>query len=74
MAKYKVKVLRDLCIGAASCVAIAPNVFQLDNEAKAIVLADGKNDTDENILAAAQSCPVNAIIIEDENGNQIWPK
>lgn len=73
MAKYKVKVIRDLCIGAASCVAISPKVFQLDDEAKAIIL-DEKADTDENILAAAQSCPVNAIILEDENGNQVWPK
>ena len=73
MAKYKAKVLRDLCIGAASCVAVSPKVFQLDNEAKAIII-DPNADTDENILEAAQSCPVNAIIIEDENGKQVWPK
>lgn len=71
--RNKIKVLRDLCIGAASCVAVSPKVFQLDNEAKAIIV-DVNGDTDENILAAAQSCPVNAIIIEDENGKQIWPK
>lgn len=73
MAKYKVKVIRDLCIGAASCVAIAPKVFELDAEAKAVVLSPD-SDTDENILASAQSCPVNAIIVEDENGQQVWPK
>lgn len=73
MAKYKIKVLRDICIGAASCVAISPKVFALDNEAKAVIL-DQEADTPDNILAAAQSCPVNAIIIEDENGKQIWPK
>lgn len=73
MTKYKIKVLRDLCIGAASCVAISPKVFQLDQEAKAIVTSQ-ESDTPENILAAAQSCPTNAIIIEDENGNQVWPK
>lgn len=71
--KYKVKVIRDLCIGAASCIAIAPKVFQLDNESKAIII-DAEGNTPEDILAAAQSCPVNAIIIEDENGNQVWPK
>lgn len=73
MAKYKIKILRDACIGAASCVAISPKVFQLDNEAK-VYIVDAQADSDENILAAAQSCPVNAIIIEDENGKQIWPK
>ncbi len=31
---FKVKVDRQLCIGAASCSAIAPDTFQLDNEGK----------------------------------------
>ena len=30
----KIYVDRDLCIGAASCVAIAPGVFALDDENK----------------------------------------
>jgi len=30
--KYKVEVIRDLCISAGSCVAIAPKVFELDEE------------------------------------------
>ncbi|KKU51135.1 MAG: hypothetical protein A3F26_00570 [Candidatus Ryanbacteria bacterium RIFCSPHIGHO2_12_FULL_47_12b] len=63
---------RDLCIGAASCVAIAPGVFALDNENKAIVIND-KGADDETILLAAQSCPTRAIILFDEKGNQIYP-
>lgn len=93
MPKYKVKVDRDLCIGAGSCVAVAPKTFELDNEGKAVILKkDGtKNetsnfsayeeidDTEENILNAAKSCPVNAIIIVevDDKGNelrQLWPQ
>ncbi|OGZ56669.1 MAG: hypothetical protein A3G60_03870 [Candidatus Ryanbacteria bacterium RIFCSPLOWO2_12_FULL_47_9c] len=62
---------RDLCIGAASCVAIAPGVFALDNENKAIVIND-KGADDETILLAAQSCPTRAIILFDEKGNQIY--
>ncbi|KKW36664.1 MAG: hypothetical protein UY81_C0018G0003 [Candidatus Giovannonibacteria bacterium GW2011_GWA2_53_7] len=30
--KIKVKVDPDLCIGAASCVTIAPETFQLNDE------------------------------------------
>ncbi|KKS81321.1 MAG: hypothetical protein UV55_C0016G0027 [Candidatus Gottesmanbacteria bacterium GW2011_GWC1_43_10] len=37
MVKYKVTVDRNLCIGAGSCVAVAPLAFALDNEAKAIL-------------------------------------
>lgn len=69
----KVKIDRNLCIGAASCVVIAPKVFQLDSEAKAIVV-DQLGAEDATILDAAKSCPVLAIIIDDDNGKQIWPE
>lgn len=70
----KVKVIRENCIGAASCVAFAPNVFELDPEKKAVV-KDGANDTKENILMAAQSCPTQAIVVIDaQTGEQLWPQ
>ena len=69
----RVKVDRDLCIGAASCIAVSPSVFQLDDKSKAIVV-DQANDVPENILLAAQSCPTKAIVITDtETGQQVWP-
>lgn len=68
---FKVVVNRDLCIGAASCVALAPTVFDLDNEGKAVV--KGLEATDEDILAGAQSCPTQAISVFDEEGNQLYP-
>ncbi len=71
---YKVTVLRDKCIGAASCVAIAPKVFQLDKENKATVISQ-KGNTDDDKLLAAQSCPTAAIVVVDEEtGEQIWPR
>ena len=69
----KVHVDRDLCIGAATCVAIAPKTFVLDSEAKAIILASADQDQDSVIIDAAKGCPVAAIIIEDQNGNKIFP-
>jgi len=72
--RYTVTVIRDKCIGAASCVAVAPMTFKLDDENKAIVLAQ-KMDSDDNLLLAAQSCPTAAITVtDDETGEQIWPK
>lgn len=71
--KYKVKVIRNLCIGAASCIAVSPNIFKLDGENKAVIL-EGNQDTPENILMAAQSCPTKAIIVIDtETNTQVWP-
>lgn len=70
---YKINVDRNLCIGAATCVALAPKTFVLDNEAKAIILPP-PNDEDKTILEAAKSCPTNAIIVIDEaTGQQVWP-
>lgn len=71
--KYKVKVVRSLCIGAGTCVAVSAPTFQLDSENKAVI-QPGSVDSPENILMAAQSCPTKAIIITDaETGQQIWP-
>lgn len=82
----QVYVDRDLCIGAAPCVSVAPKVFELDDEAKAIVLPDAieaENDNkirikteaadDDTLLMAAQSCPVQAIFVYDDDGKQIFP-
>lgn len=71
--KYRIKIDRDLCIGAASCVALAMKTFQLDSENKAVVL-DEDGDTAEAIKLAAESCPTKAIILEDsETGDQEYP-
>ncbi|MDO8451669.1 MAG: ferredoxin [bacterium] len=64
---------RSLCIGAATCVAIAPKAWTLDDEAKAIILDTAEEETDETLLEAAKGCPVMAIIITDENGKQVYP-
>jgi len=72
--QLKVRVDRDLCIGAATCVAIAPKTFVLDSEAKAIILASADQESDQTIIDAAKSCPVAAIIIEDEKGNRVFPR
>ncbi len=64
---------RNLCIGAATCVAIAPKAWQLDNEAKAVILDTATEETDENLIEAAKGCPVMAIFITNKNGKQIFP-
>lgn len=71
--KYKIKVDRDLCIGAASCVALAIKTFALDSENKAIIL-DENGDEAQMIKLAAESCPTKAIIlVDDETGEQEYP-
>ena len=70
--KYKVKVIRSKCIGAASCVAIAPKVFALDDKNLAYIISE--DELDDIKLLAAQSCPTSAIVVEEiATGKQIWP-
>lgn len=85
--KLRIVVDPDLCIGAASCVTIAPETFQLNTENKADVLDHGEADggpsyertvevteaEKDNIILGAQSCPTLAIAIFDEAGNQLYP-
>ncbi len=72
--KYKVEVIRDKCISAGSCVAIAPGVFKLDEQGIAVLISQDGND-DQTKLLAAQSCPTAAVIVTDtETGQQVWPQ
>ncbi|EKE14898.1 MAG: hypothetical protein ACD_12C00246G0001 [uncultured bacterium] len=71
---HKVWVDRNLCIGAATCIAVSPKTYVLDKEAKAVILDTVDNDTIENIIESAKACPVAAIIIEDAQGNRVFPK
>lgn len=79
---------RDQCIGAASCVAVYPEVFEIDDEAKAVLKLNNGDVTsekteitaldvssvdDDTLLLAAQSCPTAAIYLYDENGTQVFP-
>lgn len=68
----KIIVDLDLCIGAASCVAVSPDTFQLNSENKAEVL-DPNSADDEAVKAAAQSCPTKAIILKAKGGSQVYP-
>ncbi len=68
----RIRVDRELCVGLGNCVAVAPDVFELDAENKAVVRDTASTDED-TILEAARSCPRNAIILEDDAGNQVYP-
>lgn len=71
--KIKILVDKELCISAASCVAMAPNHYKLDENGKAEALAE-EVDFDQAAVNGAMSCPVLAItIIDVETGKKIYP-
>lgn len=63
---------RSACIGARSCVLVSSNVFAMDGENLAYI-TDPDADDDENLLLAAQSCPVLAIRLYNKEGKQVFP-
>ena len=60
MSRLEVHVDRDACTGARACALRAPRTFSLDADKKAVV-ADPPGDPEEDVLAAARSCPNFAI-------------
>jgi ferredoxin len=70
---HKVAIDRKACIGAATCIVIAPDAFELDKENVAVVKTSALNVDDDTLLMAAQSCPTGAIILFDETGTQLFP-
>lgn len=61
----KIKIDRDVCIGASACVAAAGKTFALDDEGKSTVI-DPQGDNDTTIRDAAMACPTQAIEITEE--------
>jgi ferredoxin len=69
--KYTIKVLQSKCIAAASCVAISPTLFKL-NEQNLVEMIENGIDEEDNIMLSAQSCPTGAIEIY-EGDARVWP-
>jgi ferredoxin len=66
--RLEVTVDRALCIGSGDCVDTAPDVFQLDDEDKAIVV-DPDGASVDDVIEAARNCPVSAIFVAGEDGD-----
>lgn len=72
MAKLIVSIDQSRCIGAGNCVNIAPRAFQLDEEHIAYLIDPSLVD-DDTLLEAASSCPTDAIYLDTESGEPVYP-
>ena len=68
----QVRINRRECCGNAQCAEIAPDVFVLDHQQKAMVL-DAEAAPLDLLIEAAEACPCQAIVIEDDEGNRVFP-
>ncbi len=66
--QVEIEVDRGLCIGSGDCVDTAPDVFQLDQEDKAVVV-DADGAPTDVVVEAAANCPVSAIRVIGPDGD-----
>jgi ferredoxin len=62
---YRIVIDGSLCSGFGDCAALAPNVFELDKQGKA-VLRMGTSE-DAAVLDAVDACPMGAITVIEEH-------
>ena len=65
-----VKIDRLICVGFETCVEVAPDLFQMDEEGIAIFTSDTNEVDKETVLEACKECPVDALVVLDASGNQ----
>lgn len=90
MPRIRIKIDPELCIGAASCVTVSPEFFELNADNKAFPkdpsvaaaeptqyerVVNVPDAVRDTIVLAAQSCPTLAIsIFDEETGEQLFPR
>ena len=73
VAGLMVKIDRLICVGFETCVEVAPDLFQMDEEGIAIFTSDTHEVDKATILEACKECPVDALVVLDASGNQLHP-
>jgi ferredoxin len=68
----KIRIDRELCVGFGDCVEAAPEAFRLDDEGLA-VFSQPEQVERVRLLAACEVCPVDALTVWDEAGEQLVP-
>jgi ferredoxin len=68
----RVRIDRTLCVGFGDCVQASPQAFALDEENVVVFVAPDSVPREE-LLRACASCPVDALTVWAENGEQIVP-
>ncbi len=60
-----VRVDEDLCTGCGVCSDMCPDVFELEDDVAKVRMEEVEDDLLDSVKEAAESCPVEAIIVEE---------
>ena len=61
----KVRVDEDACVGDGTCVEVCPEIFEMRGDVAVAKMEEVPEELEDSCREAAESCPVEAILIED---------
>ena len=67
---FRIEIETEDCMSSGKCVADYPEVFALDEEELAAILPNAKL-TDKETIKVARNCTSRAILVFDENNEQV---
>lgn len=73
IAGLTIRIDRLLCVGFGDCIEVAPDAFEFDEEGVAVFLPGAAEVEKELIVEACRSCPVDALVVLNGDGEQIHP-
>lgn len=68
-----VRIDRTLCIGSGNCTNLAPEIFEIKEDAIVDFQEETPDIDRDRLIESASVCPVDALIVHDEDGDQIVP-
>lgn len=69
-----VRIDRGSCIASESCVSMAPDLFELDDQEIITFRDDAPNDANKDyVVDACSVCPVDVFTVIDDDGNELVP-
>ena len=70
---YTIIVDLNKCIAAGPCAIAAPGVFEIRPEDGKAIISNPDGDDLDKVLEAARCCPILAITIKNQAGQQTFP-
>jgi ferredoxin len=61
----KVRVDEEVCVGDETCVEVCPEIFEMQGDVAITKMKEVPEELEGACKEAAESCPVNAILIEE---------
>jgi ferredoxin len=61
----KVRVDEETCVGDETCVEVCPEIFEMKGDVAVAKMENVPKELEGKCKEAAESCPVEAIIIEE---------